>query len=84
MQKGTLHRNTGARRKSRLSRARRRLLVRAGLAEPLPKPNPTSLVEEYEAKQRARRAEVKKKIQEQLAAERAAQAAAETVAAVEE
>ena len=71
VQKGTLHRNTGARRKSRLSRARRRLLVQAGLAEPLPKPNPKSLVEEYEAKQRARRAAVKKRIQEQLEAERA-------------
>lgn len=36
--KGVMHRNTGARRKSKLSRARKRLLIASGLYTPAPEP----------------------------------------------
>lgn len=64
--KGTLHRNTGARRKSRLFRARNSVLIKAGLMTPTEKPKPPSLVEVYEERKAARRAALKKMIQEQL------------------
>ena len=61
VQKGTLHRNTGARRKSRLVRAKQRLLVQSGLIEPPPKPKEPSLLEQYEARKAARRAALKQR-----------------------
>eukprot|EP00210_Caulerpa_lentillifera_P005327 g5090.t1 len=55
VKKGTIHRNTGARRKSRLTRARQRVLINAGLAKPPEKEKVPSLVEQYEAREQVRR-----------------------------
>lgn len=57
--KGTLHKNTGARRKSRLLRYRDRLLIEAGLMAMPEKPKVPTLLEAYEAKKAARRAALK-------------------------
>jgi len=55
VKKGVIHRNTGARRKSRLTRARSRVLINAGFIQPPKKPRTPSLVEQYEARKQARR-----------------------------